>query len=93
VKAKKGDSSLEKRVELLETKLEEFDQIVFASISQILTSVGQNGSLTERVRQIEKSVREISENLELANDQLGDSRLIDAIKRSADEIKASLGIR
>jgi hypothetical protein len=86
-------ADLEERVANLEASLKEFDEVVLASIGQVLAAIGPEGELTKRIRNVEQKVESLETAMKDALGQAGDTRLLEAIEVSAREIKRGLNIK
>lgn len=92
--------ALESKVELIEGEISEikkslieFDEFVGAALGQILEVLGEEGVIGRQISVITQSTSEVNTALQHSLANIGDSRTLESIKESTQEIKRAVGVR
>jgi len=88
-----GGLSLRKRVDLLEEEVQELKDNLKVSLNIIAELLGDDGTITITLTELKKELNSLKDEIIVTDDAIGDSKNINALINSVDEIKAKLGIR
>lgn len=85
--------SLEGELSEIKQSLIEFDEFVGAALGQILEVLGEEGVVGRQISAIAQSTSDVNTSLQQSLANIGDSRTLESIKVSTQEIKRAVGVR
>lgn len=84
--------SVEQEIRDIKQSLIEFDEFVGAALGQVLEVLGEEGVLGRQINAIAQSTSEVNSTLQESLANVGDSRTLESIKVSTQEIKRAVGV-
>lgn len=85
--------SIEGEIGDIKQSLIEFDEFVGAALGQILEVLGEEGVVGRQISAIAQSTNDVNTALQQSLANIGDSRTLESIKVSTQEIKRAVGVR